>query len=128
MGSSFSGGHKNNRLANFLFLWAANAAGAAELVLVNPFLGLPTAIAATVVFDYDDYRSFLNYEPTAQWMRTIALVYTCYMLAYVGFVMTLSAFSMNIAPLRVAEDLWLLGLTVFACYTLVLDRRFYKAG
>ena len=30
------------QLANFLYLWATNAAGAAELVLVNSFLGPPT--------------------------------------------------------------------------------------
>ena len=31
------------QVANFIYLWASNAAGAAELALVNSFLGAPTA-------------------------------------------------------------------------------------
>ena len=31
-------------LANLLFLWVTNAAGAAELLLVNPYLGPPSAV------------------------------------------------------------------------------------
>ena len=61
-------------------------------------------------------------------MNTIALVYVTMVLVYVAFVVTLSAFSMNLAPLRVAEDMWLLGLVAFACYTVVLDHDHYKEG
>ena len=42
-GSSPGDGHGNSRVAILLFLWVANAAGAAEFVLVNSFLGAPTA-------------------------------------------------------------------------------------
>ena len=32
------------RMANLQFLWVTNAAGAAELLLVNPYLGPPSAV------------------------------------------------------------------------------------
>ena len=71
---------------------------------------------------------YINLHPLMHRMNAIALVYMCIVLAYVSFVVTLSTFSMNLAPLRVAEDVWLLGLVAFACYTMVLDHRFYKEG
>ena len=78
---------------------------------------------------FDNNGNFVvNIHPFAEWMNHIAFVYTCMVLAYVGFVVTLSMFSINLAPLRVAEDVWLLGLVVFACYTMVLDHTFYKEG
>ena len=61
-------------------------------------------------------------------MATIAFGYMCMVLPYIGFVVMLSALAMNFAPLRVAEDVWLLGLVVFACYTMFLDHTFYKEG
>ena len=45
-GSSPGDGHGNSRVAIVLFLWVANAAGAAEFVLVNSFLGAPSASMA----------------------------------------------------------------------------------
>ena len=78
---------------------------------------------------FDNNGNFVvNIHPFAEWMNHIAFVYTCMVLAYVGFVVTLSMFSINLAPLRVAEDVWLLGLVAFACYTVVLDHAFYKEG
>ena len=40
-----------NRVANFLYLWVANAAGVAELVLVNACLGPPTPDALDMSAD-----------------------------------------------------------------------------
>ena len=54
-------------------------------------------------------------------MTNAAFVYVCMVVGYAGFVVVLSAFTVNVAPLRVAEDVFLLGLVVFACYTVVLD-------
>lgn len=61
-------------------------------------------------------------------MNTITLVYVCMVMAYVGFVVTVSMFSMSFATLRAAEDVLLLGLAAFACCTVVLDHAFYKEG
>ena len=61
-------------------------------------------------------------------MTTIAYIYVGLVVAYSFCVLLLSVFIINVAPLRVAEDLVLLCLIVFACYTLVLDNRFYKEG
>ena len=38
----------------------------------------------------------------------------------------LSAFTISIAPLRIAEDMFLLCFAAFACYLLVLDSGIYK--
>ena len=50
------------QLANFLFLWATNAAGAAELVLVNAFLGSPSSLAVDLddTYAYDENGHLLG--------------------------------------------------------------------
>lgn len=137
--ASADGGPGNSRLANLLFLWAANAAGAAEFVLVNSFLGPPSASMLSdddpVYFDDngdyvydDDGNPMVNLDPLVRRRTRIALVYVYILMAYVGFVVTVSMFSMSCAPLRVAEDVWLLGLAAFACYTVYLDHTYYKEG
>ena len=100
-------------MANFLFLWAANAAGAAELVLVNSFMGPPSATAQ---------------GPLANQMTTIAYVYVAMMVGYASFVLLLSVFTVNVAALRVVEDAALLSLLGLACYTVVLDHTYNKEG
>ena len=85
-------------------------------MLLFTFVGPPTAVLPT----FDD--------PYLLHLRSCAVVYMWLLLGYACFVVTLSVFTINSAPLRVAEDLFLLGLTAFACYLLVLDRGFYKRG
>ena len=59
---------------------------------------------------------------------TIAYVYACMVVAYAAYVVLLSVLTINIVPLRMTEDVFLLGLTVFACYTVVLDASYEKEG
>ena len=61
-------------------------------------------------------------------MTEMAFAYVCIVLAYSGIVMVLSVFIINSAPFRLAEDVCLLGLAVFACYAIYLDNSFYKEG
>ena len=61
-------------------------------------------------------------------MTNVAFVYVCMVVGYASFVVVLSVFTVNVVPLRVAEDVYLLGLVVFACYTVVLDHQYYKEG
>ena len=104
-----------------MVLWATNAAGAAELVLVNPFLGPPSDHA----LDADDPD---NRDPLSLYMKTCALVYAWLVFGYTCYVLLLSPFAISFAPLRVAEDVFLVALAFFACYTLVLDDVYYKEG
>ena len=48
--------------------------------------------------------------------------------AYSSLVIVLSVFIINSAPLRLLEDMFLLGLAAFACYTIYLDHKYYKEG
>ena len=61
-------------------------------------------------------------------MTNVAFVYVCMVVGYASFEVVLSVFTVNVVPLRVAEDVYLLGLVVFACYTVVLDHQYYKEG
>ena len=61
-------------------------------------------------------------------MNELAVRYVEIVLGYTCFVVLLSVFTINFAPLRIAEDLFLLALAGFACYTLVIDTRYYKEG
>ena len=59
-------------------------------------------------------------------LRLLASVYTWILLGYACFVVVLSAFTISIVPLRIAEDMFLLCFAAFACYLLVLDRGIYQ--
>ena len=61
-------------------------------------------------------------------MTNVAFVYVCMVVGYAGFVVVLSVFTVNVVPLRVAEDVYLLCLVTVACYTVVLDHHYYKEG
>ena len=120
------------QVANFLYLWATNAAGAAELLLVNTFLGPPSSLALdpndTHVYDENGYVVGFNADPYAQYLSMWARVYALLLLGYTCYVLLLSPFTINFAPLRVAEDVFLVALASLTCYTLLLDYKFYKEG
>ena len=120
------------QLANFLYLWATNATGAAELLFVNTFLGPPSSLALdpddTYVYDENGYLVDYNLDPYAQYLNAWARMYAFLLFGYTSYVLLLSPFTINFAPLRVAEDGFLIGLAALTCYTLLLDYKFYKEG
>ena len=105
------------KLTSFLFLWLTNAAGAAEFVLIFSFVGPPTFV---------NFDSDCNFDDVEAKLQQLAIVYTWILLGYACFVVTWSAFTISLVPLRIAEDLFLLSFAAFACYLLVLDRGIYK--
>ena len=61
-------------------------------------------------------------------LNACANVYMWLLLGYTCYVVLLSVAAINVVPLRVAEDVFLLALAAFAAYQLVLDRGFYQRG
>ena len=101
-------------------------------MLVNTFLGPPSSLALdpadTYVYDEKGYVVSYNPDPYMQHLNVWARAHALLLLGYTCYVLLLSPFTINFAPLRVAEDGFLIGLAALTCYTLLLDYKFYKEG
>ena len=80
------------------------------------------------MYDENGYVVDNNPDPYAQYLSMWARAYVFLLLGYTCYVLLLSPFTINFAPLRVAEDVLLIGLAALTCYTLLLDYKFYKEG
>ena len=98
-------------MAKLLFLWVNNAAGAADILLPNPYLGPPRA-----------------FKDKGQWehLQTIAQAYFLLLVGYTIFVWVLSVFEINIVGLQQGEDAFLLCFATLACYMIVLHSLYYQ--
>ena len=103
------------RLRNLLYLWVTNIAGFAELLLLYPMKGAPNRGPSS------DFEAVQLY-------KTLIQVNTWVLTSYGLYSAIFSTFAFNIATLRIAEDLFLLGYVVFQGFLVVLDSIYASEG